>query len=90
MAGDRELNETERQTIELPADPEYVGSHSGRSGRECAHRGGQEGLKECESPSTHTVVMKDQNGLHEVAMCDEHGEPEDVTTDEREWSGRVA
>lgn len=83
------VDREEADTFPPGIEPEYVGAHSERAEPWCVHRKGPKGREECDNWSTHTVVMKDQNGLHEVASCDECGEPEDVTTDTRDWSGRV-
>ena len=89
MATEDSSSGTERRTDPPEIEPEYVGAHSGRVQSYCVNRSGPQGLEECDKDSTHTVVMKDQNGLHEVALCDEHGNPEDVTGDARGWSGEV-
>jgi hypothetical protein len=83
------------QTISPEKEPEYVGAHSALADERCQNW--QDAAPDverfsptqCDRDATHTVVMADENGIREVAMCDECGEPEDVDYHEREWTGEV-
>lgn len=71
--------------------PEYVGSHSALSAEtcECYPEIVPNVRERCGADATHTVVMFSGDGVSEVAMCDECGEPDDVDDAPREWSGGV-
>lgn len=79
-------------TVDPEIEPEYVGAHSGVTNDECQEWEDAEPEADrfvptqCGDEATHTVVMKSENGLHEIAMCDGCGEPDDVTATDREWS----
>ena len=81
----------ERETIAAEMEPEYVGTHSALTDERCQHYPNIEESppRRCNRDATHTVVMVDRNDIHEVAMCDECGEPDDVDAHDREWSGEV-
>ena len=81
----------EAKTIAPEREPEYVGAHSALTDERCQHYLNVEGFspKRCDQEATHTVVMADGSGIHEVAMCDECGEPDDADSHDREWSGEV-
>lgn len=77
------------RTADDEYDPEYVGTHSGADGN-CANVVPDgDSVAFCGSEATHTVVYKDQTGLHETEVCDDHGEPKDVTDWRRAWSADV-
>ena len=81
----------ERENIAPEVEPEYVGAHSALTDERCQHHpnvGGRDPSR-CDRIATHTVVMADGSGIHEVAMCDECGEPDDVDSHERRWSGEL-
>lgn len=87
---DRQENQTQRtriETIEPEKEPEYVGAHSGLDADQCENWVGEfeETIDQCGGDATHTVVMY-SGKLHEIAMCDDCGEPDDVADWEREWS----
>ncbi len=68
-------------STKTPIEPEYVGAFSEPVADRCFERKGDfvEELEQCSNDATHTVVMRSPSGvLHEVAMCDECGEPEDA------------
>ncbi|WP_254768270.1 hypothetical protein [Salinilacihabitans rarus] len=81
--------------VEPMLEPEYVGAHSALASAECQHWDDADPDVErtvptkCGQPATHTIVLLGKYGLREVAMCDIHGEPEDVTAGEREWTGAL-
>lgn len=70
-------------------EPEYVGAHSGLPDDQdvCDNWSGEtrSTVTQCGNSATHTVVMYDGE-LHEIPMCDDCGEPADVTAAKREWS----
>jgi len=83
------------QTAPLETEPEYVGVHSALASETCSNvydddpenTGPDEFVPAmCDNDATHTVVMFDGD-FHEVAMCDDCGEPEDVDRYDREWAG---
>lgn len=79
-------------TIDPQKEPEYVGAFSGLSAEWCQNYIGEtrDEIEKCGNEATHTVVMASGSGAHEIAMCDECGEPEDAEVrTEREWTGRV-
>ena len=79
------------KTIAPEVEPEYVGAHSALTDERCQHYLNVEGFPptRCGRDATHTVVMADGSGIHEVTMCDECGEPDDIDSHDREWSGEV-
>ena len=83
------------ETIDPEIEPEYVGAHSARVSPQCQDihdangRGEPFEPEQCENWSTHTIVMKDEGGLHEPAMCDNCGEPDDVNPYEQKWAGEI-
>jgi|AntRauTorcE11898_2_1112593.scaffolds.fasta_scaffold74039_2 hypothetical protein len=91
------MNETtsnEHDTIEPEKEPEYVGAHSALADEQCQGWDtvgpfDEPTIRACQHDATHTIVMVTGSGLHEVAMCDDCGEPDDVSGREREWSGQV-
>jgi hypothetical protein len=90
MATDNPTTEPDRiPTMPPEMEPECVGAHSGlptdRDGCEYWSGATRQTITRCGEQATHTVVMYDGE-LHERPMCDEHGEPDDVTTAKREWS----
>lgn len=97
MTNETELNGTKRKLGIIPPEkePEYVGAHSALTDERCANicaANGPDGAFEperCENAATHTVVMADGNGVHEIAMCDGCGERDDVDGEGREWSGVI-
>lgn len=82
-----EQQKTRIPTIDPEKEPEYVGAHSAVNKEQCTHYVGEfrEDITRCENAATHTIVMYD-GSLHEMASCDECGQPEDVTVTGREWS----
>ena len=83
---------THREDEEIPTiapekEPEYVGAHSGLNNDQCTNYKGRtkSEVRRCENDATHTVVMYDGK-LHEMGMCDDCGEPDDVEDFDREWS----
>lgn len=78
------------KTVPIEHEPGYVGAHSSLVDETCQNWIGDhvEDVEACGDPATHTVVMW-SGRLHQIAMCDACGEPEDVLpgTGEREWSG---
>jgi len=85
------MSADDAKTIPPVEEPEYVGAHSALLNERCQHYPNIEGssLGRCAQDATHTVVTVDGNDIHEVAMCDECGEPDDVDAHDREWSGDV-
>jgi hypothetical protein len=86
------MSETESKipTIDPEIEPEYVGAHSALHNERCQNWCGEtvDDVEQCGDDATHTVVM--YNGsLHEIAMCDDCGEPQDVDSHERKWTGEV-
>lgn len=79
----------QRETLPPEQTPEYVGAHSGLLDDRavCEHWGSptRQSVSHCGDPATHTVVLF-TGRLHEIAVCDEQGEPDDVTAAKREWS----
>ena len=75
-----------RQIQEPAHDPEFVGSHSGAVKERCQHPDSLEEMSFCGAKATHTQVYKDENGLHEIAACDDCGISSDVMTRDRSWS----
>lgn len=82
-------NTKETKTIAPEREPEYVGAHSARVNPDCQgwHQNDEGEMEQCGECSTHTVVMFSGDRLHQIAMCDDCGEPEDVDNHEREWTG---
>ena len=74
-------------TIEPEKEPELVGVHSGLDNDRCQTWYGEttDEISQCEDDATHTIVYYDGD-LHEQAVCDEHGPPDDLPRTEREWS----
>jgi len=74
-------------TVDPKIEPEYVGSHSAVTNDTCQNFTGDtvDSVEQCSNPATHTVVMYDGD-VKEIAMCDDCGEPDDVTDHDREWS----
>ncbi len=76
-------------TVDPEVEPEYVGAHSGLSDGQdvCKYWDGEtrEDIDQCGNPATHTIVMYD-GSLHEIAMCDSCGEPDDIDDLPREWT----
>lgn len=92
MASENTTSEPERiPTIDPEVEPEYVGAHSGRVNVQCQEYHGEtrDEIERCGNFSTHTIVMESESGVHEIAVCDDCGEPEDVDADDRVWSGVV-
>lgn len=78
---------TRIETVDPEVEPEYVGYHSDVHADQCENYAGEyvEDIERCENEATHTCVVYDGNSLHEIAMCDECGDPEEVP-DDRRWS----
>lgn len=73
---------TEIQIVAPENEPEYVCAHATPVRDSCADYNGDyvEDLSPCTNEATHTVVMRSPSGdLSEVPLCDECGEPEDVS-----------
>ena len=84
------MSDAETKTIDPEIEPEYVGAHSGIDRADCRNWKEPHADGKCENDATHTVVMFQGHGeVAQLAMCDECGQPEDVTTDNRVWSGEV-
>lgn len=86
-------DKTEIETVAPELEPEYVGAHSSLVNETCQNFIGeyQEDVEACGNEATHTVVMW-SGSMHQIAMCDDCGEPEDVLlheNDEREWTGEL-
>lgn len=90
MAADKSAENTNQKrrikTIDPEIEPETVGFHSGADAGQCENYTGEyvEDVQRCTNEATHTCVVYDGD-LHELAMCDECGELEEVP-DAREWS----
>ena len=72
---------TRIKTVEPEHEPEYVGAYSEPKNEECQNWVGEyvEDVEQCEDTATHTIVMRSPDGkMHEIATCDDCGEPEDV------------
>jgi hypothetical protein len=82
---------SERKTIAPEVEPEYVGAHSALTDGRCQNYLNVENSspKRCDRDATHTIVMADGSSIHEIAMCDECGEPDDIGSHDRKWSGEV-
>lgn len=78
---------TDIPTIDAEVEPEYVGAHSAITNPTCQdwHGDAPEEMERCGAEATHTVVMY-SGRLHEIAMCNDCGEPGDAA-DDRAWSG---
>lgn len=74
------------ETLDPEIEPEVVGFHSGADAEQCENYTGEyvEDVERCENEATHTCVYYD-GVLHELAMCDDCGEPDEVEGGRR-WS----
>ena len=86
------------KTIAPEREPEYVGAHTALTDSQCQnyldgnadHPDEPFRPERCENDATHTVVMADGDGLHEQAVCDECGEPDDAECHvDHSWSGKI-
>lgn len=74
--------------VDREIEPEVVGHYSAIIRDRCTHwqanEDGSPGV--CSNDATHTRVLYDGNDVVSLAVCDEHGSPEQVA-DDRRWSG---
>lgn len=82
---------SEIQEIDPEHEPEYVGAHSALVSERCSQWVGDthQEIEKCGSPATHTIIMFSGTKIAQIASCDTHGEPQDVSRGERVWSGEL-
>jgi len=86
------MSATDIPTIDPEKEPEYVGAFSAKAAEHCQNYLGEtrDEIEQCGREATHTVVMASKTGTHEIAMCDECGEPDDAEVrTERKWTGEL-
>ena len=69
--------------LELTPGGEYIGAYSDPIVPYCCRDA--DSAEPCEQAATHTVVIRDDDGLQQIAACDAHGEPQDATPADRIW-----
>ena len=86
------MSESGFKTIDPEIEPEYVGVHSALNREQCQHWVGDspENVERCENNATHTVVIFDGSDLIQMGSCDNCGEPDELPSHDREWTGEVS
>ncbi|WP_254810665.1 hypothetical protein [Natronosalvus amylolyticus] len=82
------MAQPQNRTAPVEQEPEFVGVHSGLVNDICQIWDGDspEDIEQCGDPATHTAIEY-TGRLHQLAVCDDHGNPDALPESDREWTG---